>query len=125
MKEAYKEIYLDILFLSQRRLPKGVGRCKVAGITLWRLCKNQFVRSTGVEICNGSNNNHSFNVSLTYVLHNILNLKNINEIKSKYKSELEEIEHLMRKRHINQESVALMFKMICKNIDSDCCKIED
>lgn len=125
MKEAYKEIYLDILFLSARRLPKGVGKCKVAGITLWRLCKNQFIRNTGMEICNSSDNNHSFNVSLTFVLHNVLNIKDIKEIKTKYKSEFKEIEHLMRKRHINQESVALIFKMICKNLTPNCCEVEE
>ena len=121
----YKELYHDMNFISTRRFPDGVGRCKLAGIILWRLCKSNFARYTDDTTCNRINNKHncSFDISLLFVLKTILRIDPI-LIKIKYKQEFEELEYQLRNRHINQESIALVFKVICRaesTADKTCC----
>jgi hypothetical protein len=123
--KSYRELCHDMDFISTRRLPNGVGRCKLAGIILWRLYKSNFARYTDDTTCNRINNkiNPPFEIALLYVLKNVLAINPV-QIRSKYKLEFQELEYQLRNRHINQESIALMFKIICRaeqTKDRNCC----
>lgn len=123
--QSYKELYRDMSFLSTRRLSDGVGRCQLSGIVLWRLYKSNFARYTDETTCNriNSNVNCSFEIALLFILKNILRVDPCS-IKKKYKQEIKELEYQLRNRHINQESIGLMFKIICRaeaTNSSNCC----
>jgi hypothetical protein len=112
---ASQEIYYDINFIQNRRLLKGIGKPKIAGIILWRLYKSNFIRFNTENICDGLSKmiNPLFDILIIFILKNILKL-NFVKIKLKYKQEFEELEYQLRNRHINQESIALFFKVICR-----------
>lgn len=114
--KAYKEYANDMNFISTRRLPNGIGRCKLAGIVMWRLYKSNFARYTDDTTCNRDNHieNPTYEITLFYVLQYILRL-DIVSTRDKYFLEFKELEYQLRNRHINQESIALFFKMICKS----------
>lgn len=114
--QTYKEIFHDMDFMSIRRLKKGIGRCKLAGVILWRLYKSHFVRFQNETACNRDNSklNPVFEISLLYVLLHVLRI-NPENTREKYTQVLRELEYQIIYRHINQESIALVFKTICQS----------
>jgi len=127
--DVYVNSQLDIQFLTMRRLPNGVGKCKLAAILLFRLTNGRVLRFRDRRLCSHSALRHghpSFDFSLIYVLKYVLDIHQdrIHTLFTLYKKEFDEIEYLIRKRHADTENIGMVFKFICRAEEEFCCDVK-
>lgn len=126
IKTIYNEAQTDFNYLKNRRLPEGVGRCKLAGIYMWRLGRGNFLSLDKDYDCQIDKKllHMNFIISLAFVIKHILKIDDATSLFKKYGQEFKELKYQLEHRHTNQELIGLFFKVICKNLEENCCEIE-
>ena len=99
------------IFLNRRKPKRFISRGKIAGIILYRLSRNHIIHTSNSELLKdpiflGLNSLIAILVALNYIEISYKSLPEFNKL---------ELIYSLNKRHINQETLGLVFDYLCSD----------